>query len=313
MLLKRSILSPTSKPTLASEREQQFRIGPAGWSYADWEGVVYPRPKPRNFHAIPYLGQFFDTIEINSTFYAHPNPDHAVRWRELVENLPRFQFTAKLNRAFTHEEYGGSEVFEHHRRAFTAGIRPIQDRLGALLVQFPISFHGSRSSRYRLDRIREAFGEYRLVLELRHLSWFSPEALRYIESAEFSLAAIDLPPAESHPPAASPTPGPVGYLRLHGRNSSAWFDPQAGRDQRYDYLYPPDELENLVSRAKTIAGGSETTFVVTNNHYRGKAVANALEISYLILGQKVPAPTSLLDHYPDLRSITLAKGQQSLF
>jgi uncharacterized protein YecE (DUF72 family) len=301
------------KPISSSQSPCQLRIGPAGWSYADWEGVVYPRPKPRNFHAIPYLGQFFDTIEINSSFYAHPKPEHATRWRELVEELPNFRFTAKLNRVFTHDEFGSAGSFEQHRGAFSRGIQPIADRLGAVLVQFPISFRDAPDSRFRIDRIREAFGEYGLVLELRHSSWFTADALLYIETTNCSLAAIDLPHAANHPPEDSPTPGPIGYLRLHGRNGAAWFDSKAGRDQRYDYLYPPDELTGLVRRAKTIAGGSETTFVVTNNHYTGKAVANALEISYLILGQKAAAPTSMLDNYPHLRPITIGKGQQSLF
>ena len=299
-----------NQPSLSREN---FRIGPAGWSYADWEGVVYPRPKPRSFHAIPYLAQFFDTIEINSSFYAHPNPQHSERWRRLVDDLPRFRFTAKLNRVFTHQELTSKDAFEQHRRAFEVGIRPIADRLGALLVQFPFAFRDSRASRFRLDRIREAFGELGLVLEVRHSSWFTSGALDFIESCGFSLAAIDLPAARNHPPPDAPTPGAIGYLRLHGRNAAAWFNPGASRDQRYDYLYPPDELAGLVRRAKTIAEGSDTTFVVTNNHFTGKAVANALELSYQILGQKVPAPSSMLDNFPQLRSITLKSGQQSLF
>ena len=293
--------------------EDNLRIGPAGWSYSDWEGIVYPRPKPRNFHAIPYLGQFFGTIEINSSFYADPQVVHAARWRELAQDLDGFLFTAKLNRVFTHEALGDELQFERQRSSFTAGIEPIADRLGALLVQFPVSFRDSQTSRHRLDRIREAFGQYPLVLELRHLSWFEPEALRTIEKSGFSLASIDLPFSKNHPPADAPTLGPVGYLRLHGRNASAWFDARAGRDQRYDYLYPPDELQGLVQRAKKIAGGSETTFVITNNHFTGKAVANALEISYGLLGTSVPAPSTLVDHYPQLKSITRESGQQSLF
>jgi len=291
----------------------KLRIGPAGWSYADWEGIVYPRPKPRNFHPIPYLGQFFGTIEINSSFYADPQVVHATRWRGLADDLDDFLFTAKLQRAFTHEASPDDSQFERQRASFTAGLEPISDRLGALLVQFPISFHDGRSARYRLDRIHEAFGQYPLVLELRHVSWFEPEALRYIENAGYSLASIDLPFARNHPPADAPTIGPIGYLRLHGRNSSAWFDARASRDQRYDYLYPPDELEGLVRKTKQIAGGSEITFVVTNNHYTGKAVANALELSYRILGKIVPAPSTLVEHYPQLRGITTEKGQQSLF
>ncbi len=295
------------------ELSDNVRVGPAGWAYSDWEGIVYPRPKPRNFHAIPYLGQFFGTIEINSSFYAHPQVVHAQRWRELSEELKGFLFTAKLNRVFTHEDALNDESFERQRASFSSGLAPLVGRLGALLVQFPVSFRDGKKSRERLDRIHEAFGQYPLVLELRHASWFGREPLRFIEKAGYSLASIDLPFAKNHPPIDAPTIGPVGYLRLHGRNASTWFDARSDRDQRYDYLYPQDELEGIVRRAKKIAKGSETTFVVTNNHYTGKAVANALEISYRLLGTKVPAPAGLVDHYPELRSITVGKGQQSLF
>ena len=79
-----------------------IRIGPAGWSYKDWEGVVYPMPKPKGFHEATYLAQYFDTIEINSTFYRPPEPGVARNWTNRVSANPRFRFTAKLWRGFTH-------------------------------------------------------------------------------------------------------------------------------------------------------------------------------------------------------------------
>ncbi len=69
-----------------------IRVGPAGWSYADWEGVVVPRRKPPGFHALPYLAGFFDCIEINSSFYAIPERRHVARWVELVAGRESFRF-----------------------------------------------------------------------------------------------------------------------------------------------------------------------------------------------------------------------------
>src|SRR5262249_48733570 len=73
-----------------------IRVGPAGWSYPDWFGYVYPTPKRKGFHEATYLAQFFDTIEINTSFYSPIRPDHAAQWTERVAANPRFVFTAKL-------------------------------------------------------------------------------------------------------------------------------------------------------------------------------------------------------------------------
>ena len=73
-----------------------IRVGPAGWSYKDWKEIVYPVEKPKGFHEATYLAQYFDTIEINSTFYRPREPGIARNWVRLVSANPRFRFTAKL-------------------------------------------------------------------------------------------------------------------------------------------------------------------------------------------------------------------------
>ena len=66
-----------------------IRIGPAGWSYPDWEGVVYPRRKPKDFHPLRHLARYFDCVEINSSFYGAPVPRNAEHWAELVHDPQR--------------------------------------------------------------------------------------------------------------------------------------------------------------------------------------------------------------------------------
>src|SRR5262249_13327834 len=113
---------------------QTVRVGPAGWAYADWEGVVYPRPRPRHFHEAEYLAHFFDTIEINTSFYQPIRAAMAKSWVNRVESNPDFRFTAKLWRRFTHERGATHE----EEKTFKAGLAPLieANRLGALLVQF---------------------------------------------------------------------------------------------------------------------------------------------------------------------------------
>ena len=299
-----------------------IRVGPAGWSYADWAGKVYPRRKPRGFHPLAYLARFVQCLEINSTFYAPPRADHAQRWAQLVKGVDGFLLTAKLHRDFTHAELAGSSAqLEAQAEVFMRGLAPlVRNRLlAALLVQFPLSFHHGNAQVRHLGTLRSLFAEVPLVLEVRHASWFTERALHQISGLGYSLAYIDLPEARDHPPAWHGPTGPLGYLRLHGRNRDTWFARGAGRDARYDYLYSERELEGVVDRALRIAGGHDQTFVITNNHFEGKAVVNALEVLAGLRGGLVDAPAPLVQAYPRLESKVRVvddlppSGQQELF
>jgi uncharacterized protein YecE (DUF72 family) len=295
-----------------------IRVGTAGWSYADWEGRAWPRAKPRGFHPLAHLARFVDCVELNSSFYALPDPRHCARWVELVAGHPCFRFTAKLHRDLTHAEDG--RALEPLAGRLLDALAPLIEagRLSALLAQFPLGFRNGPPAVERLEALAALLGRVPLVLELRHGSWFGPEALATIERMGWSLAEIDLPPPPRgsrawHPPAEVPRVGPIGYLRLHGRNSACWFDPRAGRDDKYDYLYDAAEIAELTARARRLAGGRDETYVVTNNHFAGKALANALELSAALRGARVPAPAELVAAFPRLRATTRVEGQQGLF
>jgi len=300
-----------------------IRVGPAGWSYPDWEGIVYPRKKPRGFHPLRHLARYFDVVEINSSFYGTPSARNAEHWLELVADRPRFRFTAKLQGVFTHERLPDDERARHAAvRAFHEGLQPLADaqRLAALLVQLPRTFRRDPEGEARLRFIAEAFGGWPLVLELRHRSWFAPGSLSELGALGYTLAGIDLPAEADRPSEADLlgvgeriAPRALAYLRLHGRNAAAWFDPRAGRDQKYDYLYAPDEVRELVRTTQRLAAGADETYVITNNHFSGKAIANALEILAGLGGESVLGPVELLEAYPALRPSVRPDGQESLF
>lgn len=300
-----------------------IRVGPAGWSYPDWEGRVYPRHKPRGFHALHFLAPFVDCIEINSSFYALPRAQHSSRWAQHVAGQREFRFVAKLLQDFTHgsqapESAEGSEQCDWESKAadWRAGVEPLVRRglLAAVLVQFPITFHNGPQEVQRLGRIRGLLEDLPLVLEVRHDSWFTPPALAEISGLGFSLAHLDLPAAWNHPPVRHRPTGPIGYLRLHGRNEGEWFRRSAGRDQRYDYLYSPPEVGELAERARSIASETDATYVITNNHFEGQALANALELRWLLnQRQPVPAPAELVATYPHLESLTVVHEDPGLF
>jgi uncharacterized protein YecE (DUF72 family) len=185
--------------------------------------------------------------------------------------------------------------------------------MGVLLAQFPAGFRFGTEEVRRLGRLRSLFPDHRMVLEVRHASWFTPPALDSVRGLSYSLAYIDLPPAWNHPPDWHDPTGPIGYLRLHGRNGAQWFRRGAERDDRYDYLYAPPEIEGLARKAERIAAEHEDTVVVTNNHFEGKGVANALEILSLLRDEPVLAPSEIVEAFPQLRGRVRVEGQQSLF
>jgi uncharacterized protein YecE (DUF72 family) len=282
-----------------------IRVGPAGWSYLDWAGIAYPRVRPRGFHEPEFLARFFDTIEINTSFYQPVRAETAHSWAGQVSHQPRFQFTAKLWRRFTHDRDAGRD----EERAVKRGLNPLAEagKLGALLLQFPWSFKWTKENREYLGALVMQFLEYPLVLEVRHSSWNCPEAFDLLGELGVGFCNIDQPIIGRSLAPTAEAIGTVGYVRLHGRNYNQWF---AHREphERYNYLYTMDELEPWVGRAARVAERAQSTFVITNNHFEAKGVANALEIKALITGKPVPVPETMVARYPELEKIALAPG-----
>ena len=279
----------------------QLRFGPAGWMYKDWEGIVYPRPKPRLFDPLRYIAEFFDAVEINSTYYGPPLARTATSWVERVEEFKNFRFTAKLWKRFTHERTKAWTTAEVDQ--VRAGFDVMMDsgHLGAVLLQFPWSFKRTEENREWLGDVARTFRHYPLVVEVRHLSWLVPEFLATLREEGIAFVNIDQPLYhDSIGPTAHVT-SHVGYVRVHGRNYKDWFREKAPVEQRYNYLYPADELEPWAERAKEIASDPATSevYVITNNHYKGKAVANAIMLKSMVTGSRVTAPPGVVETYGD--------------
>ncbi len=288
----------------------EIRVGPAGWSYADWGGIVYPPRHPRGFHEARYLAQFFDTIEINTTFYYPPRAELAKAWVGKVENNKTFKFTAKLWQRFTHER-NASRV---DQKVFKEGIAPLHEagRLGALLLQFPWSFKNTKEHREYLGGLVMQFMEYPLVLEVRHSSWNRPEIFQMLTDLGVGFCNIDQPVLGRSIGPSDRSTASVGYVRLHGRNYEHWFSSENHPEERYNYLYTLAELAPWAERIKTIAQHTAVTYVITNNHFQGKAIANALQLISLILNRPVRVPEMLKLYYPELGEIAAPPADTSL-
>ena len=274
---------------------------------------MYPTPKPRGFHELEFLAQYFDTVEINVTFYRPLTAKTAAAWLEHVARNKNFRFTAKLWRGFTHER----DATADDEREFKDGLTPLLEaaRMGALLIQFPWSFRNTQENRDYVARLRARFRDVPLVLEVRHASWSEPGTLDILEQLDLGLCNIDQPLFKRSIKPSALTTSAIGYVRLHGRNYQSWWTENKHAGERYDYLYSASELEPWLDRIKVLEHAATDTYVVTNNHYLGKAVVNALEISSILKDEPVAAPALLIERYPELEEFTTRRegpGQLTL-
>lgn len=299
-----------------------IRVGTSGWSYPSgkgtWNGIFYPeageRPRGRGrFDELAFYADHFDTVEINSTFYRVPSIGTSKSW---ARRTPRnFEFSLKLYQKFTHPEMfqeatGGDpwSLGEKDVDEFRAALEPIASarKLGALLAQFPPSFKNEPASRGYLEWLLERFREYPVAVELRHRSWSDDpeETLAMLQAFDAAWAQIDEPKFRvSIRQSLLPNVRTFYYLRLHGRNAAQWWKHDTSED-RYNYLYTPQELEPFAKAAETASRTVKKTYLYTNNHFSAKSVANAAILRHQ-LGQDVPGdyPEAFVEHYPDLQGI----------
>ncbi len=298
-------MAETKLPKLRSAQpiKAQLHIGPAGWSYKDWQGIVYPSPRLRGFHEATYLAEYFSTIEINTSFYQPLKPEHCRQWIERVSANPQFVFTAKLWQRFTHHTDATSE----EERETRAGFDVLREagKLGAVLLQFPFSFHQTPENVEYLEGLADRFHDYPLVVEVRHSSWNDPAFFQLLHEMGVGFCNIDQPLIGRSLKASEIATAPVGYIRLHGRRYDTWFsdDPELPLHERYNYLYSQAELAPWAQRIRSVEKRSRTTFVITNNHFEGKGVVNALQLINMLTHEKVKVPEPLRHRYPELEEI----------
>jgi uncharacterized protein YecE (DUF72 family) len=291
-----------------------IRVGTAGWSYKDWDGIFYPPGmQHRKQHPLDILARCFDMVEINTSFYGHIKPHLAKLWLRTAKAVnPSFVFTAKLHRSFTHNPMAVMEPTS------AASIRPNDEdealareglealagegKLGALLIQFPVSFKNTSLNREYLEKLLRQFIEYPRVVEVRHDSWENPDTINDFMQKNVAFCNIDQPLIGRSLVPTEHVTSPVGYVRLHGRNYDQWFVAEKGAD-RYNYLYSEAELAGWKEKIGRIAQKANVTYVVANNHFEAKGAVNALQLRNMVSRRRVKAPEPLLEHYPELKKI----------
>ncbi len=269
----------------------QLFYGTAGWSYKDWNGTVYPQIKPRNFNPLEFLSEKFNFVEVNTTFYRIPTIKLCEGWIKKTENLQNFGFWIKINQNCTHKY----TLFKSEVDAFISALQPLikERKLFGLLAQFPYSFKLNEKNFHYLVNIIKIFKHYNLAIEFRHNSWNRNDIIENFKNSGIIWTNIDQPLISLSLPITSiVTNIDTAYFRLHGRNREHWFA-NSGRDARYNYNYDLKELTEISVEIIKLKKLAKRIFISGNNHYKGAAVKNLIELKNILESQ--PAETYILE------------------
>ncbi len=242
-------------------------LGTCGWEYPEWVGPVYPHGSKLDH--LRLYAQRFPIVEIDSVFYRLPPVAHASSW---VRRTPAgFRFAAKFPQEITHERrlVGAADALAR----FRAVVAPIQSagKLAATLLQLPPSLPFD-------PKVVRGFYEQLppdlpVAVEFREPSWLAPESLELLREFRFASVVVDEPLL----PIRLEVTAPFAYVRWHGHGQPVW----------YDYRYPATELAEWVPRVRALAEKVDHLYGFFNNHFRGDAATNALELRD---GLGLPAP-----------------------
>jgi len=289
----------------------KYFVGTAGWSYKDWVPVFYPRQQDSSFDFLTHYSQYFNTVEVNSTYYTYIAPAIAAGWLRKINEEEEFLFTVKLHGDFTHKRRFNKGSVD--KTISVLDILSRNNRLNGILIQFPYSFAFSSEAANYITKLSDIFGMYNKFLEVRHSSWNNNEVADFLSRNDLTFSTIDQPQLGKAIGFQPVITNSRAYFRLHGRNEEGWKKSisdfgkkEASEDpnERYRYLYSLSELTEIAKQIKEAEGKVKEINVIMNNHPGGGAVVNALEMIILLgekLKKKIPSSLKTDSH----KSLTL--------
>jgi uncharacterized protein YecE (DUF72 family) len=261
-----------------------IRIGTSGYDYLDWKSAFYPADAERRDFLQYYSGRF-STVELNFSYYRIPTKT------QLAGILSRsggaMDFSIKAHESLTHKV--DPRTWPDSLKAYRESLAPLLDaeRLTAVLLQFPYSFHYTPENRQYMDRLLREMHGLPLVVEFRNAEWFNNRVFDALRERMVGFCSVDEPQLKGLPPAVDIVTSDLAYIRFHGRNEKNWWGSDAAA--RFDYLYGDDELKSWVARIKAMVAGARKMRIYFNNHRRGQAPANAAMLLRILSEEGVNA------------------------
>jgi uncharacterized protein YecE (DUF72 family) len=274
-----------------------IRIGTCSWADESLTRYFYPRSVKTAEDRLRYYTDRFDTVEANSTYYRLPEREMVERWAErtpegFVMHVKAFgvmtrhpvkldQLPTDLREGAPTDERGRidrpprefrAEIF----RRFHEALEPLREtgKLGGILMQFPPYIVFKQASFEYLEWAQEQLRGDEMLVEFRHASWLDEESraetLGFLERHGMTYVIVDAPRLEGRNvlPTVVTTTSPTAYVRFHGRNAETWNKRVRTAAERFDYLYPEEELREWVEPLGELAERSESVYAMFNNNGR---------------------------------------------
>jgi uncharacterized protein YecE (DUF72 family) len=272
-----------------------IRIGTCSWADEALSNYFYPRGTPAR-ERLSYYAERFDTVEVDSTFYRLPTPQMTAGWAErtpdgFVMHVKAFglmtrhptkveQLPPDLRGDAPTDDKGRVERPSRELRGevfarFRAALEPLREagKLGGILFQLPPYVVRKPASLDYLSWAREQLDGDEMLVEFRHASWLEEgaraETLSFLEDLGATLVVVDAPRIEGARnviPTVVALTSPIAYVRFHGRNAETWNKRGGSAAERFDYLYPRDELQEWVEPLRELAQEAEQAFALFNNN-----------------------------------------------
>lgn len=251
-------------------------IGTSGFSYDDWVGPYYPAGLNKK-DWLAFYAREFNALEINYTYYRMPN---ARTLAGMARHTPAgFLFTVKTPQEMTHSRDAGAELFPQ----FVEALKPLREenKFGAVLAQFPASFHNTGQNKEYLKDFRSRLAGLPIVVEFRNEGWLTEESFQFLREQSFGYCCVDEPHLKGLVPPIAQATSEIAYVRFHGRNAAKWWQHNEAYE-RYDYTYSKEELAEWAPKIQTLDETAETTFIFANNHFRGQAIDTARQLRLMV-------------------------------
>ena len=240
-------------------RKAAIRIGTSGWSYAHWRRIFYPEDMP-SARWLTYYARYFDTVEVNNSFYNLPAQTTLSKWRQIVPN--RFVFAVKANRFITHMKK--LKNVDDAISVFLERMTALRRGLGPILFQLPPNL------RFDVNRLTDFLdllpARRRYVVEFRNSGWLDDRAIELLAEKRVAFCIHDLldVPCPSHVTSS------FSYFRFHGFN------------EKYSGSYPKKVLTKHAEKMAGMLDSGKDVYAYFNNDASGYALQDAIALRKLV-------------------------------
>ncbi len=292
-----------------------IRIGTCSWTEKTLlkSGEFYPPDIKSARDRLNFYADHFNTVEVDSSYYAIPSEQNAMLWAERTPEQFTFHFKAygaltghgvdprsmpkDILSLLTLKEKNKQRIYikEHEvikaiGERFVNALGPLRksNKLGVLVFQYPQWFHFNPSNFEYILFCKELMDNIPLVIEFRHGSWLTDNRAKivfdFLNKNNLSYVTADEPQYGSLAtvPYLPEVTGEIAYFRFHGRNTQNWLKKGVETSLRYSYLYSDSELKEFAGSVRRLNRKAKKTYAMFNNCHGGFAVRNAMRLNKLL-------------------------------